>query len=183
MPTNTALPSPRPTGRAERRATMRQGHPSCCQATPLDLNSPPGALIRQATPTAGKTVPSHPRAIDASSSTRTPDKPTRRQCSPGTTSHQPSAHPNTSRDTLSPQSSQAPKPPSAHRLVAPPSPPTEACAAPLGDPFPGPPPRSAAGACAAAVVQLTRGRLDWNTIRRGSLVLMGNSRAAGAARP
>jgi hypothetical protein len=35
----------RPTGRAERRATMRQGHPSCCQATPLDLNSPRGRSL------------------------------------------------------------------------------------------------------------------------------------------
>jgi hypothetical protein len=39
---------------------------------------------------------------------------------PGTTSHQPSALLNTGRGTVSPQSSTAPKPPSAHRLVAPP---------------------------------------------------------------
>jgi len=38
----------------------------------------------------------------------------------GTTSHQPSALLNTSRGTVSPQSSKAPMPPSAHRLAAPP---------------------------------------------------------------
>jgi hypothetical protein len=42
------------------------------------------------------------------------------QCSPGTTSHQPSALLNTSRGTRSLKSSRAPMPPSAHRLVAPP---------------------------------------------------------------
>ena len=38
----------------------------------------------------------------------------------GTTSHQPSALLNTAGATVSPKSSTAPKPPSAHRLVAPP---------------------------------------------------------------
>jgi hypothetical protein len=38
----------------------------------------------------------------------------------GTTSHQPSALLNTSRGTVSPESSKTPMPPSAHRPVAPP---------------------------------------------------------------
>jgi hypothetical protein len=133
IPTNTALPSPGLRGQAERRATMGRAS-KLLSSDPTRPQQPAGRSLgkphqRRAGQYRATHEPStHPHL------TRTPNKPTRMdQCSPGTTSHQPSRPPLTPAGARTPP--RAPRLPSLQVLTGwqlRPSLPWQARATPLG---------------------------------------------------